>query len=115
MTISKEQILEYNALGKHIIVTVEELREIYLLFEKPIGKGAIIDSRCYVSFKGIEKNQFIIENINSFDRFAFIEHFEKANLDEQKQSFIKFFFLEFWQGKSGLGKLFHLMYTLAVC
>lgn len=114
MAISKEEILEYNKSGKEVIVTVEELLEIYLLFERPIGKGAIIDSRCYVSFKGLENIQFIIESINSFDRFEFIEQFEKANLDEKRQGFLKFFFLEFWQGKSFWKRLFHLIYTLTI-
>ena len=114
MAISKEELLEYNKFGKQIIVSVKELLEIYLLFERPIGKGAIIDSRCYVSFKGLEKIQFIIENLNSFDRLEFIEYFEKINLDEQNQSFIKFLLLEFWQGKSVSRKIFHLIYTLAI-
>lgn len=114
MAISKEQILEHNKIGKQIYVSKEELMQVYLLFDKPKGKGALIDKKCYISFFGLENIQFIIEEINDFSSLTFIDQFEKADLDKKNQSFIEFFFFEFWQGKTWSLKVYHLLYTLGI-
>jgi|GEM_PF-3402267 len=114
MDFSKEQILQLNAKGAKRYLSIDELKEIYLLFDRPTAKGALINGKCFISFNSLNQIQFIIENTKSFDTFAFIETLEKINLDKQRQNFVKFFLFEFWQGSSLGRKIVHLIYTVGI-
>jgi hypothetical protein len=113
MAISKEEIIEAVKKGKPIIVTKEELIEIYILFERPEGKCVKSYGKCFISFRNIEKGQFLLdEKIKDFEKVSFIDKIEKVDLDKSNQSFIVFFFLEFWQGNSTSKKIFYLFRTV---
>lgn len=97
--------------GLIILDDITQLIELYINEEKPKVKIVLSENNAYISLASIGKVQFIIHDIKNENDFSFIEEKQIVNLTKSSQSFIIFFLLEFWQGKSLFKKIWHLFYT----
>jgi hypothetical protein len=95
-----ENLAEINNQGGKLIVTLEELKDIYIYESRPSAKCVMIRKKAFITFESLKNIQFIVEAFTNKNNLAFIENCDVVESYLYDKNFFEFLIKEFWQGKT---------------
>jgi len=92
--------------------SLEELKVIYIAYNRPKANGVKINNNFYISFESAPKVQlYIKDNINK-DKLSFIEELHFVDATKKEQNILSFIIFEFWQGDKIKQKICRFFFTI---
>lgn len=94
----RSELYKSNEKGGKYYISVTEIKELYISLDRPYVRCVISERKAFITFKGLDRLQFIVDSISSKDQLSFFEKSEIILLDSYNQSFFKFILVELFQG-----------------
>lgn len=105
-----QKILKSDVRGQ-IPITIDKLKELYKLEERPKAKAVKLFNAYYVTLSTNENVQFKISSNIKDEELSFIEELKTIKATDNYQNFYKFLFIEFFQGDRFYKRIFRFFNT----